>query len=127
VDFGFSLNLDTESEIVYDGKLVLVKAAIGNLGGRDSTGFDLFLYSDAPPGSGLGSSSSLMVSLVGLLKEFRSLALVDYEISHLAYQIEREQLGIKGGMQDQYAATFGGFNFIEFFKERVVVNPLRVS
>jgi D-glycero-alpha-D-manno-heptose-7-phosphate kinase len=127
VDFGFSLNLDTESEIVYDGKLDLVKAAIRNLGGQDPTGFDLFLHSDAPPGSGLGSSSSLMVSLVGLLKEFRSLALVDYEISHLAYQIEREQLGIKGGMQDQYAATFGGFNFIEFLKERVVVNPLRVS
>jgi len=126
VDFGFSLNLDTESEIVYDGKLDLVKAVIRNLGGQDSTGFDLFLHSDAPPGSGLGSSSTLMVSLVGLLKEFKSLPLTDYEISNLAYSIEREQLGIKGGMQDQYAATFGGFNFIEFFQDRVIVNPLRV-
>lgn len=127
MDFGFSLSLDTEAEIVYDGKLDLVKAAIRNLDKPGSAGFDLFLHSDAPPGSGLGSSSSLMVCLVGLLKEFKSLPLVDYEISHLAYQVEREQLGIKGGMQDQYAATFGGFNFIEFFKERVIVNPLRVS
>ncbi len=127
VDFGFSIDLDAEAEMVYDGKLDLVKAAIQNLCGQDSTGFDLFLQSDAPPGSGLGSSSTLMVTLVGLLREFKNLPLTDYETSSLAYTIEREHLGIKGGMQDQYAATFGGFNFIEFYRGHVVVNPLRIS
>jgi D-glycero-alpha-D-manno-heptose-7-phosphate kinase len=126
-DFGSLLNFDTKSALVYDGKMDLAKAAIRNLGGQDSPGFDLFLHTDAPPGSGLGSSSSLMICLVGLLREFKGLTLSDYETARLAYQIEREQLGIQGGMQDQYAASFGGFNFIEFYKDRVIVNPLRIS
>lgn len=126
-DLGLSLSFETNSELRYDGNLDLVKAAIRNVGERNSEGFDLFLHSDAPPGSGLGSSSSLMVTLVGLLQQFNNMPLTDYEISQLVYSIEREHLGIKGGMQDQYAATFGGFNFIELEKDRVVVNPLRVS
>lgn len=126
-DFGSLLQFDAKAKLVYDGKMDIAKAAIRNLGGQDSLGFDLFLHTDAPPGSGLGSSSSLMVSLVGLLREFKGLSLSDYETAQLAYQIEREQLGIQGGMQDQYAAAFGGFNFIEFHKDRVIVNPLRIS
>lgn len=127
LDFGISVNYDVDEDLVYDGKLDLVKAAIKKLGGQDSTGFDLFLHSDAPPGTGLGSSSTVMVALVGLLKEFKSMPLTDYEIANLAYIIERKELGIKGGLQDQYAATFGGFNFIEFLKDRVIVNPLKIS
>lgn len=127
VDFGFSLSFEADAVLTYDGRLDLAKAAIRNLDGQSSDGFDLFLHSDAPPGSGLGSSSTLMVTLVGLLQKFKNLPLTDYEISHLAYTIEREHMGIKGGMQDQYAATFGGFNFIEFDKNHVIVNPLRVS
>jgi D-glycero-alpha-D-manno-heptose-7-phosphate kinase len=121
------LHLDTKMNWRYDGELDLAKAAILNLRGQDSSGFDLFLHTDAPPGSGLGSSSSLMVCLVGLLREFKALSLNDYETAKLAYQIEREHLGVKGGMQDQYAAAFGGFNFIEFYQDRVIVNPLRIS
>lgn len=127
VDFGLSLNYAVRDEMIYDGKLDLVKAAIRKLQGNNERGFELFLRSDAPPGSGLGSSSSLMVTLVGLLKEFQGLPMTDYQIAELAYVIERKDVGIEGGMQDQYAATFGGCNFIEFLGNQVIVNPLRLS
>ncbi|MCI0403812.1 MAG: GHMP kinase [Acidobacteria bacterium] len=127
VDFGLALNFEGHEELVYDGKLDLVKAAINKLTRTDGLGFDLLLHGDVPPGSGLGSSSTTMVVLVGLMREFTAQPLTDYEIAHLAYVLEREELQIKGGLQDHYAATFGGFNFMEFFPERVIVNPLKIS
>ena len=98
LDFGEAITYSPEDQLVYDGKLDLVKAAILHLG-RPETGFNLVLHSDAPPGSGLGASSAVMVTLVGLLKEWKSLPLTDYEIADMAHRIERHDLGIQGGLQ----------------------------
>jgi D-glycero-alpha-D-manno-heptose-7-phosphate kinase len=127
LDFGLSLAYASREDLDYDGEMDLAKAAIKRLAGDHSVGYDLFLHTDAPPGSGLGSSSAMMVALVGLLNEFHGLGMNDYEIADTAYSIERVDLGIKGGMQDQYAAAFGGFNYIEFLGDRVLVNGLKVS
>jgi len=125
LDYDIAVKYHVNGELRYDGKLDLVKAAIKVL--EVKNGFDLFLHSDAPPGSGLGTSSALVVAIVGAFRHWLSLSLTDYEIAELAHHIEREEVGIKGGKQDQYAATFGGFNFIEFLGKTTVVNPLRIK
>ena len=125
LDFDIVSILDSISEIRYDGKLDLAKAVIRTMG-KPTEGLTFHISCNAPPGSGLGSSSALIVGVVGVMKRFHELSLTSYEIADTAYKIEREELKIKGGMQDQYAATFGGLNFIEFKSNGVVVNPLRV-
>lgn len=125
VDFKTTAQMTLDNEILCDGSLDLIKAAVRRFGRKGTDGYDLVLRSNVQPGSGLGSSSTMMVALTGLLARHYMLTLGEYQTAQLAHVIERQDLGIAGGLQDQYAATFGGFNFIEF-TDQVIVNPLRI-
>ena len=131
LDYNLSVNYEKSSDLTYDGELDLVKAALKVLrpqgeDGQASDQLELFLHSDAPPGTGLGSSSTMSVALVGAFQHYLRATWTPYDVAELAYKIEREELGLKGGRQDQYAAAFGGFNFIEFDRKRTIVNPLKI-
>lgn len=129
-DMEQAFQTDATSHIPVDGQLILHKAiynhVVKEFNNNEPIALDVITHSDAPPGSGLGSSSTMVVSILAAYRQLLNLPLGEYDLAQLAYKIEREDCQLSGGKQDQYAATFGGFNFMEFHQDRVLVNPLRI-
>lgn len=121
---------EVTDQLPLNGKLDLLKGVYNRIQ-KDypfaTQGLKISTFVDAPAGSGLGTSSTLVVAILGAFVEMCKLPLGDYDIAQYAYEIERVDLKLAGGKQDQYAATFGGVNFMEFFADdKVIVNPLRI-
>jgi D-glycero-alpha-D-manno-heptose-7-phosphate kinase len=125
LDLGRTVRYALNEQPVYDGVMDLAKAAIHRLG--VSAGMDLDVRLEAPRGSGLGGSSALTAAVLGAVASLLGQPQSLYELAELNHTIERVDLKILGGKQDQYATTFGGFNLLEFRRDRVVVTPLRVD
>ncbi len=122
---GIEVIADSRKDLAYDGKCDLIKAIVNIM--KPPFGFELYLHNDVPPGRGLGSSATLSVLVINLLSYLQDIHYDDYKIAEIAYRTEREQLNIKGGWQDQYAAVTGGFNFMEFNGDKTIIYPLRLK
>jgi D-glycero-alpha-D-manno-heptose-7-phosphate kinase len=130
-DFNIMLECDGKKRLPYDGNMDLVKAVINRL--REHVphripGFNITIRADMPPGAGLGTSSTVVVAVIGAITEWLGIDMTELEIADLAYGIERIDMSLAGGKQDQYAAALGGFNFMEFLTDgKVIVSPLRIK
>lgn len=126
-----SENLDLSTEIrnyrkiEYDGILDLLKAAVKRM--HITKGLDIFVRADAPPGCGTGTSASVAVSLIGALARYSNIFLVPHEIAQLAHKLETEELNLESGVQDQYAAAYGGINFMEIDYPSVKISQIQLS
>jgi D-glycero-alpha-D-manno-heptose-7-phosphate kinase len=132
VDYNEEAVLPLEAQFPLEGGLILHRAVynriIRQFNGNRPLPIKVMTFSDVPSGSGIGSSSSLVVAMVQAYAELLQLSLGEYDIAHLAFEIERQDCAMAGGKQDQYAATFGGFNFMEFGgSDHVLINPLRLK
>jgi D-glycero-alpha-D-manno-heptose-7-phosphate kinase len=129
-DLNITEEFMSAAELPTDGPFVLHKGVYNRIVkdfSHQPLSFRMATHVDVPAGSGLGTSSTLVVAILGAFVEWLKLPLGEYDIAHLAYSIERSDLNMAGGKQDQYAATFGGINFMEFYKDdKVIVNPLRI-
>ena len=127
-----SCTLPLAARFELDGTLNLHKAVYNTVvqlfNDGKPIGLELTSFCDAPAGSGLGSSSTVVVAMLKAFSELLNVPIDDYSLAHLAFRIERVDCALQGGRQDQYAATFGGFNFMEFYAaDRAVINPLRIK
>jgi D-glycero-alpha-D-manno-heptose-7-phosphate kinase len=131
VDRGEELIFDSSDELPVTGTLDLQVGVYNRIVkefGKKGLSFEMITSMDVSSGSGLGTSSTLVTSILGAFVEWFKLPLGEYDIAQLAYDIERVDLAMAGGKQDQYAATFGGVNFMEFYEgNKVIVNPLRIK
>lgn len=131
LDRGEYLEFDSVEELPIDGNLDLLKGVYNRIVkdySKEALSFTLSTFVDAPAGSGLGTSSTLCTAIIGAFVEWFKLPLGEYDIAQLAYDIERIDLEMAGGKQDQFCACFGGVNFMEFYEgNRVIVNPLRIK
>ena len=122
---------DSALYLELDGSVDLLKSICNRLVKdyiKKPLSFKLTTYSDVVMGSGLGGSSTMVVAIIHAFIECYQIPLGEYEIAKLAYKIEREDVGLSGGKQDQFSATFGGFNFMEFHgNNHTIVNPLRIK
>ena len=131
IDNDVVLEFDSVPELPIDGHLDLQKGIynriVKDFNNGKSLSFEMITSMDVSTGSALGTSSTLVISILGAFVEWLKLPLGEYDIADLVYAIERVDLNMAGGKQDQYAATFGGVNFMEFYdNDKVIVNPLRV-
>jgi D-glycero-alpha-D-manno-heptose-7-phosphate kinase len=125
LDLGHLVAYHLDEGPVYDGVMDLPKAAIARMGVEG--GVELDLDSDAPPGSGLGGSSALVTATVAALAALAGRTMDAAEVARTAHAIERQDLGIAGGWQDQYATAIGGFNLLEFSAGGVRAVPLELG